>query len=161
MHKKIFIPLLAFLFSLSLFAQQTKNIGIAPFKITLLNGKSYTYKELKKNTPTVLIYFSPTCDHCKEFTKELIKQDKQLKDKQIVMVGYESIKEMKKFDSSFHITAKPNFKIGTEGYTFIVQKWYDVQRFPFVAMYNKKMELVKIVPFVTQPEDVSKEVAAL
>ena len=161
MHKKIFISLLLFLFCLPIFAQQTKNIGIAPFKITLLNGKSYTYKDLKKNTPTVIIYFSPTCDHCKEFTKELVKHESELKSKQIIMVGYESIPEMKKFDSLFHISSKPNFKIGTEGYTFIVQKWYSVQRFPFVAMYNKQMKMVKIIPFVTEPEEASEEIVTL
>ena len=161
MYKKIsFACVLALLF-INLFAQQKNNTGIAPFVITMVNGKSYTYKELKPNTATVLIYFSPTCDHCKEFTKELVKHEKELKSKQIVMVGYEPINEMKKFDSLFHISTLPNFKMGTEGYTFIVQKYYSVQRFPFVAMYNKQMKLVKTIPFVTQPEDVTKDIIAL
>lgn len=142
------------------FAQANKT-GIAPFKITLANGKPFTYKQLKPNTATVLIYFSPTCDHCKEFTKELLTHEKQLLNKQIIMVGYEPVAEVKKFDSVYHVSSKPNFKIGTEGYTFIVQKYYQVQRFPFVAMYNKQMKLVKTIPFVTEPEAVSKEIAAL
>ena len=77
------------------------------------------------------------------------------------MVGYEAVAEVKKFDSVYHISSRPNFKIGTEGSTFIVQKYYGVQRFPFVAMYNKQMKLVKTIPFVTEPEETSKEIAAL
>ncbi len=144
----------------SVFAQQTKS-SIAPFSIVMLNGKTYTYKELKKNVPTVLVYFSPTCEHCQAFTKELLKHDEELKNKQIVMVTYQPVKEMKPFDSTFHISSKHYIKMGTEGYTFVVQKWYGVQRFPFVAMYNKEMKLVKTIPFVTQPEEVSKEIASL
>ena len=161
MFKKFLFSFVTLFCCVCLFAQQNKNVGIAPFKITMTNGKPYTYKDLKKNTPTAIIYFSPTCDHCKVFTTELLKHDKELRNKQIVMVGYESIPEMKKFDSTFHISSKPYIKMGTEGYTFIVQKWYGVQRFPFVAMYNKEMKLVKTIPFVTQPEEASDEISAL
>lgn len=160
MYKKIAGFIVLSLCLVTVFAQQN-NTGIAPFKITLSNGKTFTYKQLKPNTPTVLIYFSPTCDHCKEFTKELLTYQKQLLNKQIVMVGYEPVAKVKEFDSSYQVSSKPNFKIGTEGYTFIVQKYYSVQRFPFVAMYNKQMKLVKTIPFVTEPEVVSKEIAAL
>ncbi len=160
-YRKLISTALASFLCVLVFAQQTGKTGIAPFKLTLVSGKTYSYKEIKKNTPTVLIYFSPTCDHCKEFTKVLLQYQKELADKQIIMVGYEPVQEMKKFDSEFHVSSKPNFKIGTEGYTFIVQKYYGVQRFPFVAMYNKQMKLVKTVPFVTDPEAVSKEIAAL
>lgn len=161
MQKKIIILVIVSFCFLFVFAQQKSKTGIAPFKITLANGKSYNYKQLKKDTPTVLIYFSPTCDHCKEFTKELLTHDKELRNKQIIMVTYEPVKEMKPFDSTFHISAKPYIKMGTEGYTFIVQKYYGVQRFPFVVMYSKTGKLIKTVPFVTEPEATSKEIAAL
>ncbi len=161
MQKKILVAVFAVFVCFTLFAQPTSKTGIAPFKITLVNGKPYTYAQLKKNTPTVLVYFSPTCDHCKEFTKVLLKNDQALQNKQVVMVGYEPIKEVKKFDSTFHVSAHPNIKIGTEGYTFIVQKFYNVQRFPFVVMYNKQMKLVKTVPFVMKPEEVINDIKNL
>src|SRR4051812_31095370 len=116
MIKKIILILLAINICFTVFSQQNNKTGIAPFKITLLNGKSYSYSQLKKNTGTVLIYFSPTCDHCKNFTEELLEHESALKDKQIIMVTYVPIEEVKPFDSLYHISAKPNFKIGTEGY---------------------------------------------
>jgi len=160
MNKKIILTLLALNIFFIVFSQQNKT-GIAPFKITLLNGKSYSYNQLKKNTETVLIYFSPTCDHCKNFTSELLKHESALKDKQIIMVTYVPLEEIKPFDSLYHISAKPNFKIGTEGYSFIVRKYYNVERFPYIVIYNKQMKLVKTLSPTDQPEILAKEIVSL
>lgn len=157
MNKKIIIVLLAFGVCVSAFSQSGKK-GMAPFKITLLNGKTYTYQQLKKNTPTVLIYFSPDCDHCKNFTAELLKHKDELKNRQIVMVTYLPVAEMKPFDSTYHITSMPNFIMGTEGYSFIVRKYYDVGLFPSIYIFNKEMQLVKTVKPSQTPEALVKEI---
>lgn len=153
--KKITIFLFAFLVGLSVFAQK----GIAHFKITQVNGKEYTYNELKKNTETVLVYFSPTCDHCIHFTEELLKHEKDLKNKQVIMVTYQPMPDVKTFDSTYKISTKPNFKIGTEGYSFIVQKFYKIQRFPYIVLYDKQMQLVKTLNPLDKPDELAKDVA--
>ena len=160
MRNKILICLLSLIIYSAAFSQQKKTT-IAPFKITLIDGKTYTANQLKKNTPTVLIYFSPDCDHCKNFTSELLKHKDALKDKQIVMVTYLPVAEIKPFDSLYHISSMPNFKIGTEGYTFIVRKYYDVQRFPFIVLYDKQMKLIKTLSPTDKPEVLAEEVATL
>jgi thioredoxin-related protein len=160
MMKKIILALLALNICVSAFTQQNKT-GIAPFKITLLNGKSYTFNQLKKNTETVLIYFSPTCDHCKDFTNELLKHESVLKNKQIVMVTYVPVAEIKPFDSLYHISSKPNFRIGTEGYSFIVRKYYNVERFPYIVIYNNKMERIKTLSPTEKPEVLANQVVSL
>jgi hypothetical protein len=71
MYKKLVGVIIASCMFLFVTAQQNK-AAIAPFKIEQANGKFYTYKELKKNMPAVLVYFSPTCEHCKVFVKELL-----------------------------------------------------------------------------------------
>jgi len=160
MYKKVLIVLLSLIIYSAGFSQQKKT-AIAPFKITLVDGKTYTANQLKKNTPIVLIYFSPDCDHCKNFTAELLKHKSELKDKQIVMVTYLPVSEIKPFDSLYHISSMPNFKIGTEGYTFIVRKYYNVQRFPFIVLYDKQMKLIKTLSPTDAPEALAKEVASL
>ena len=161
MNKKIILIVLALNICFTVFSQQNNKTGIAPFKITLLNGKSYSYNQIKKNTETVLIYFSPTCDHCKDFTSELLKHENALKDKQIIMITYVPIEEIKPFDSLYHISIKPNFKIGTEGYSFIVRKYYNVERFPYIVIYNKQMKLVKKLSPTEQPEVLAKEIVSV
>jgi thioredoxin-related protein len=161
MNKKIVSILLVLNICFTVFSQPNNKTGIAPFKITLLNGKSYSYSQLKKNTETVLIYFSPTCDHCKDFTDELLKRENALKDKQIIMVTYVPVEEIKPFDLLYHISAKPNFKIGTEGYSFIVRKYYNVERFPYVVIYNKQMKLVETLSPAEKPEVLANEIVSV
>ncbi len=143
---------------ITMYAQKNKT-SIAPFKITLVDGSTYTYNQLKKDIPTVLIYFSPTCDHCKNFTTELLKHEKELTDKQIVMVTYSPMSELKPFDSTYDLSSKSFIKAGTEGYSFTVQKYYHVQQFPFIALYNKKLELVKILLPTDEPQVLAEQVA--
>ena len=157
MNKKISITLFAFFICFTVFSQSNKT-AIAPFKITLVNGKPYTYNQLKKNTLTAVIYFSPTCEHCKEFTEVLLKHQDQIKDKQLVMITYLPLADLKTFDSLYNLSAKPFFKLGTEGYSFIVRKYYNVERFPFVALYDKQMKLVKILPGLDKPEVLAEAV---
>lgn len=157
MGKKIISALFAFGICFAAFSQTGKK-GMAPFKITLLNGKTFTYQQLKKNIPTVLIYFSPDCDHCKDFTAELLKHTNELKNRQIVMVTYLPVAEMKPFDSTYHISSLPNFIMGTEGYTFIVKEYYNVGLFPSIYIFNKDMKLVKAVPPSQTPQALVKEI---
>jgi thioredoxin-related protein len=156
MYKRIISVLVAGFICVSLLAQQTNKTTVAPFKITLVNGKTYTYNQLVKGKATVLVYFSPTCDHCRHFTEAMLKRKKDLADKQIVMISYLPLNEVKRFDDEYHLSSNPNIKVGTEGYTFIVQKYYSVQRFPFVAEYDKKGKLTQIVPYNSQqPEEMA------
>jgi thioredoxin-related protein len=158
MCKKIISLTIASFLFLFVAAQQNTKTAIAPFSIEQANGKTFTYKELKKNIPATLIYFSPTCDHCKEFLKDLLQHKKELATKQIVMVTYLPVNELKPFVTEFNLEKYNNIKVGTEGYTFIVRKYYNVERFPFVAVYNSNLQLKKILPY---SEDASKTVAQL
>lgn len=146
MYKRI-VSLIALCFCCIFVFAQTYNKNIAPFKIEMVNGKQFTYQQLQKNKPVILIYFSPTCDHCKAFTKELLQHEKELASKQIIMVTYVPIEEVKPFVSDFNLNNYSNIKAGTEGYSFIVRKYYNVERFPFVALFNKQMQLEKVLPY--------------
>jgi len=114
---------------------------VPPFEISLTDGKGFTSKELKADKELMLVYFSPTCEHCQAFITDLLKNTEQLKDVQIVMISYLPIEEIKKFESDFKLSQYSNIKVGTEGYSFIVQHWFNIQRFPFVALFNKKAML--------------------
>lgn len=157
MYRRIISVLLTGFICVSLYAQQNSNNTIAPFKITLVNGKTYTYNQLSKDKPVILVYFSPTCDHCKDFTEAMLKRKKDLADKQIVMISYQPLNDVKKFDEEFHLSSNSNIKVGTEGYTFIVQKYYNIQRFPFVVEYGKGGKLSKIVQYSLQSDRMASE----
>ena len=157
MYKYLLCLLLCVASFAGIFAQTTSKTTIAPFKITLTNGKTYTYKELAKDKPAILVYFSPTCEHCKKFTEAMLNRKKDLAGKQIVMVSYLPLNQVKAFDDEYHLSSSPNIKVGTEGYTFIVQKYYNVTNFPFVVEYDKTGKLSKVVKYNEKSEEMAAQ----
>lgn len=148
-----------FLLSILLFFVKTQNAQtIAPFKIRLTNGIGFTYNDLKKDVATVLVYFEPGCIHCNAFVKALMKRKDQNGRRQIVFITYVSINEAIKFDQLFKISSNSSFKIGSEGYSFIVQKYYNIQKLPFIALYNKQQQLIKILSPEEEPDVLAKEI---
>jgi thioredoxin-related protein len=131
------------LLSTSLLNAQTKKT-VPPFEIELTGGKGFTSKDLKADKQLMLIYFSPTCEHCQTFITDLLKNIEQLKNMQIVMISYLPIQEITKFETDFKLSQYTNIKVGTEGYSFIVQHWYNIQRFPFTALFNNKNILTAV-----------------
>jgi thioredoxin-related protein len=156
-YKKLIIQIIVGLLFLNSNAQDKSNAGIAPFKIRLVNGEGFTYTQLKKNEPVILIYFSPTCDHCKSFTKAFLKRIDELQHDQIIMISYEHINAVKAFDEEYKLSSHQNIKIGSEGYTFVVQKYYNIQHFPFIAEYDKNGKPKKIVPWNLKPEEMAAQ----
>ncbi len=115
---------------------------IPPFNILLTNSKYFKAAEVTKNVPLVLVYFDPTCEHCKAFTANLIKNVKSFRKTQIVMISYTPFSQVRQFETEFHLNRYSNIKVGTEGYTFVVQRYYHIDKFPFVALFNAKGSLI-------------------
>lgn len=132
------------LLSFPSFAQTTFALKkIAPFKIKLTNGQNYTPAQMAPG-PAVLIYFSPDCDHCQHFTEDMIKNYKSIANKQVVMVTFQDMSMILPFVKKNKLTQYPNIKVGTEGTTYDVQRYYQIRSFPYIAIYDKAGNLVKV-----------------
>jgi len=129
---------------------------LAPFKIELVNGQTFTYQDLPKHKAVTLVYFSPTCQECEQFMKAMLERIKSLTDREIVLVTYEDTAAVKSFYQRFQLQKYPQIRVGTEGYSFIVQKYYKVQHFPFVASYDRSGQLIHILTNNTQPRLMAK-----
>jgi glutaredoxin len=131
---------------MDVFAQQVpkQNLSkqIPPFQITQSDGSIYRWTQLAK-APVVIIYFSPDCHHCVDFSRHLFNNFDRISNKQIVMVTYQDISMLKEFDIKFNTKHYPTLKTGTEGRTLAVQRYYGVMQFPFVALHNSTGQLVK------------------
>ncbi|MHA4739989.1 TlpA family protein disulfide reductase [Dyadobacter sp. MSC1_007] len=137
------VILLLFFTATSGFSQSVSGAKkIAPFQIRLTNGQQYTSSQLAAG-PVVLIYFSPDCDHCQDFTKDLLKNYNVVANKQVVMVTFQSMEMLKPFVSQYSLGTYPNFKVGTEGTSYLVQRYYQIRSFPYIAIYDKKGNLVR------------------
>ncbi|HRI19353.1 MAG TPA: hypothetical protein PLA68_00300 [Panacibacter sp.] len=143
MKSKLFLFSILFFTFCSIKAQKppAKNT-IPPFNILLTNLTYLKAEELTKDANKMIVYFDPTCEHCKLFTADILKHSNDFGNTQIIMISYTPIAQIAQFETDFNLTKYPNIKAGTEGYTFLVQRFYNVQKFPFTALYNRQGLLV-------------------
>ena len=47
--------------------------------------------------------------------------------------------------------------MGTEGYTYVVQRYYDVKSTPYIAVYDKKGKLIKGFDKIPTMQDILAE----
>ncbi|HEY4198170.1 MAG TPA: thioredoxin fold domain-containing protein [Mucilaginibacter sp.] len=118
---------------------------IPPFKILKGDSTYFTPADLKKDKPVMIIYFSPDCSHCQHLVYDMKPKMKQFGDTQIVMVtfiDYSMLKMIKTFSRDFDLAKYHNIIIGTEGRSYVVQKYYQVRTTPYIAVYDRKGKLV-------------------
>ena len=59
------------------------------------------------------------------------------------MITYLSVESVKKFYNLNHLDKYSNIYIGTEGNYLLVKEYYNIDQFPFIALYNKDGDLIK------------------
>jgi len=122
----------------SMKAQQPKNNAlIAPFTMQKIDGTILKASQLDKTRSVILICFSTDCDHCKNFTRQLLDNYKMIISKQVVMITWQSIGALTQFSRQFNLSAYHAIQIGTEGNSFTIPSYYNVTKLPFVALYKK------------------------
>ncbi|MFD0766189.1 TlpA family protein disulfide reductase [Mucilaginibacter lutimaris] len=122
---------------------QTTPPVIAPYKIVTTKDVNSTPADLKKNQPVMLIYFAPDCGHCQKLISDMKPFMKDFSKIQVVMITFTDIRMVKTFQNDYGLTAYPNFTLGTEGYTYTVQKYYQLKHTPYIAIYDHKGKLVQ------------------
>ncbi len=118
-------------------------VGDMPqFKITKADGKIFKATELKTGRPTLLIYFSPECDHCQVFMKEFFKKADAFSKSNILMITYLPVDRVVSFVKEYPVGKYANITAGTEGMGFLVRDHLGIQNMPFAALYDKKNKLI-------------------
>lgn len=115
---------------------------IPPFRLLKLDSATYLTKEdLRKNRKTIVMYFSPSCEHCKHQTEAILADFKDFKDIEIVMATYMPFSEMKEFDEHYKIYEHPNIKIGRDE-KFVLPPFYRIKNLPYLALYDRRGNLI-------------------
>ena len=118
--------------------------NVPPIKLLLTDSTTVLTKEgLDKKRPTMLMLFSPDCDHCKHETEELIKRISDFKDVQIIMATPMPFERMKEYYNTYGLSKYKNIKMGRDA-GFMLPVFYNIRSFPFLAFYNKKQELISV-----------------
>src|SRR5689334_754278 len=104
---------------------------IPPFKILLSTGKFFNAGDLPKGKAIVLIYFAPDCEHCQVLMNELFQKIDSFRKVQIVLVTFKPVDEVAAFEKLYGTNRYENIKVGTEGTTFYLRKFFKLQNTPF------------------------------
>ena len=109
---------------------------------TVPDSSIFTNKNLRTNTPFLLMFFSPDCDHCHQQTKELLAYKKELKGIQILLISVAPYQEIKKFYDEFGLSTMANLKVGQD-INFKLGITYKVNTYPSIFVYDRKATLAK------------------
>ena len=127
---------------------------IPPYHILTTDSVYITPANLKKNKSVMVIYFSPDCEHCQHLVSEMKPVMKEFKNMQVIMITWmPPLRGLREFAKDYNLNKYPNFILGTEGYTYVVQKYYRVRTTPYIAVYDKKGKLSKTFDKVPEMKD--------
>ena len=112
--------------------------------IQILLGDSltkYTKKDVPSRKPVLIMLFSPDCSHCQHTAEEMLQYKDELKDIHIVMATMHSISQMNDFVKKYKLDELKNVVIGKDMY-YLLGPFYGIKNLPYLAMYNKKGNLI-------------------
>lgn len=109
---------------------------------TLPDSTIFSNKDLHKNRPFVIMFFSPDCEHCQKETKELLAYKTELKDVPILMASPGSYAMVKQFYQDYGLSAMPNIKMGQD-VNFVLGSIFQLRTFPSIFVYDQQGKLSK------------------
>jgi len=132
-----------------------KRFPVFPPVKLLLPGKAtyFTKNDLPKKTVSLLMVFSPMCEHCQQETAELIKNIDKFKDVEIVMATMMPYDSMMGFRERYQLAKYENIIVGQD-IQYFLPGFYMISNLPFLAFYDKKKELIKVFEGSMKIEDV-------
>lgn len=130
-----------FAFSQSANPPYKQNPNLPSFKIQTVNKGVFTSDKLKKNSPVIIMFFSPGCDHCIHQFEDMQKRMADLKNFEIVMATWQPIEELAEFNKKYRVSQYPNVITGRDTEYFF-PPFYEIANFPHFAFYNKSGKLV-------------------
>lgn len=149
-----FIVLFGIFFGLNCFAQVSyKTLPEFPaFKLKSSGEKIFTSTEVqRKNKPTVVVYFSPTCHHCQTQALDITGNIKLFKDVQFLFVTSYPEADTKPFLDEYAIEKFPNIRFGYDT-AFAMGKFYMLKSLPGIFIYNKEGVFVRDFDTNVKPE---------
>lgn len=130
------------------YAQQTnqpdppykKNPVLPPLEILQPDSSTLTKADLKRQE-TLIMYFSPDCEHCIKQMNDMMKRMKDLKKLQIIMVTYQPMDLLVDFIKTYNLKKYSNIKAGRDT-KFLLPGFYQIKSLPYFALYDKDGKLI-------------------
>ena len=117
---------------------------LPPLKLLLTDSTTwYTKDDIPKKKQTLIIIFSPECEHCQHETEALIAHINDFKNIQILMSTTLPFSEMKEFYNHYELGRYKNIVVGKD-ISYLLPVFYNIRMLPFMAFYDKKGTLIDV-----------------
>lgn len=120
-----------------------ENIKTIPeFTFQTLNGELFTKQSLKKDTPTLFIYYNSECNYCNEEAKMIYENIENLKNIQIIFISFETKENIKLFATNHKLIHHDNIHFISDSQSTFAST-FDVNALPCLVIYNKEQQLIE------------------
>lgn len=90
------------------------------FKLLLLDSTTIIHtRDIPTGNPSILIFFSPFCEHCQQETAELLKKIGAFSSVNIYFITIEPMHDMRVFNGYYKLFRYPNITVARD-YTFFL-----------------------------------------
>jgi len=110
---------------------------------------------IEEGRPTVLMFFSPDCEHCQQFTKGLIEHMDSLKEVQFFLFTPMSLAMLRPFAEKMKLKNYKNMMVGKD-YQFFFPQFYGAKYVPYIAVYDRQKKFVKMFEGNVKIEELMK-----
>lgn len=132
---------------------------IPSFSYPTIEGKLFSNKDLKENTPTVFLYFNSECEHCQSEAEQISDNIEKFARIQLVFISFEEPKKIAAFAKKYKLDHY-------DAITFLCDKQvsfaitFDVKSLPTVVIYDKNKKLVEKIKGEVKIENILKKITA-
>ena len=117
--RKLFLCNLLLIAGFGLLAQEDapdylRNPVLPPFTLLKTDSMKLTQADIPKGKKTVIVVFSPNCEHCRHQTESIIENIDKLKDIIIVMTAFDPLPALAAFHKEYSLHKYPNIIVGRD-----------------------------------------------
>lgn len=128
---------------------------IPEFTLQTLTGEIFTKQDLPTNKPSLIIYFSPDCQHCHYEASVIRDSIQRLSDISILWVSQASKETLRNFAEEYDLTNYSNiFILQDQGNAF--KRLMAITISPAILIYNEEQKLITLFKGETKIDTILK-----
>lgn len=108
-----------------------------------LQNKKKVFKSLfNNNQPTVVMFFSPDCDHCEEELEKIQQERQNMKTINFIMISNRPLSLLKPFYKKHKLSNFKNINIYSDP-SNLIARYYGIGSYPSMVIYDAQHRFTK------------------
>lgn len=137
-----------------------KDPVLPAFNVELLDSSVFSTANIPAGKPTILMFFSPDCEHCRDLTQTLTTKMDSLSGAQFYLLTWMPMGLTKVFYRVLNLKDYPNVTVGRD-FTYFFPSFFKVNKVPYLALYDRKKRFVHLYDGHVKMEELIRAVNSL